>query len=156
MRLAEFAKPIVENDGVYQENKVWIIPVRVLGTMKVYTDHEPHEAWVELDKGGHIIADAASDIAFEELERGQWLAMCECFGTVVLSGLPSLNAAKDVIAFMTPLLWTSGGYGFLEKPKVEVCGSITSVDIDKETIFKLVRNYASGEFEDDADSYVEL
>jgi hypothetical protein len=139
---------------IFDSNKVWVIPVHVCGTAKIYSREKPTQAWIELNKGDHTIADSRSDIIFDKLENGEWLAMVESFGTVTLKGLPSLNACEDILNVMTPILWTSVGWEFLEKPSVRTCGSITTIDLDTQTIYKLVRNYSTGEFAG-VDGYME-
>ncbi len=155
MRLMELENTalLTPNTEIFDCNKVWIVPVRILGTTKICADSEPENLWLELDHGNHTIMDAPSDIAVENLGDGEWLIMCECYGSVVLKGLPSLSNCEDVLRVMTPIVWTDRGWGALEEPSIRICGSITTVNIDDPSIYKLVRNCSTGEFADD-DGYV--
>lgn len=155
MRLMELenATLMTGKTEIFDCNKVWVVPVRILGSTKIRANSEPKNAWLELDQGDHTIMDAPSEITFEKLNSNEWLALCECYGTVVLKGLPSLNSCEEVIRVMTPVVWTDRGWGALENPSIRTSGSITTINLDTPSIYKLVRNCSTGEFADD-DGYV--
>ncbi len=85
MRLMELenATFMTGKTEIFDCNKVWVVPVRILGSTKIRANSEPKNAWLELDQGDHTIMDAPSEITFEKLNSNEWLALCECYGSVV-------------------------------------------------------------------------
>lgn len=135
MKLLEFDDTISELEFIDQ-NKVYIIPVRITGTVVVFASHPPTEAIVELN--GQTIFDQQSDVTFAALGDDEFEVQIDVHGSVTLFQ-DNFQSAEKAVRSMTPYFWCPAAFGPIDNRLVQVTGSVTCVDLSQSRVVTLCR-----------------
>lgn len=145
MRLNEFRDNIVPfPQNIKRKSKLYIVPVRVWGTLNIRSDNCPTEGWIELEGTDQRISNSGTDISIEALGGGEYLALVEAFGNAVISGHNFYEVEKRIRNELRPILWTDAQWNFLKEASVEIAGTMMMIDFDTQKV--MYQERMEGEF----------
>lgn len=130
MRINEVTSHI-QNLPTSKDKHAYIVPVRGLGTCNLTSDAPPEKAHLVVDK--QIIGNQPSNIAFEAVGNGEIIAMCECYGNIIVNATDH-EEVENLVKTFTPHLSCPIGDFTLKKGRIEIVGNVVRVDFQQQSI----------------------
>lgn len=113
------------------DKHAYIVPVRCLGTCDIKSSTALRKAHVVVDN--QVVGNETSDITFEDAGGGEIIAMCECFGNIIINAA-NHKELENLVKTFTPNLHTPVGDFALKKGRIEIVGNVIRIDFEQQSI----------------------